>query len=280
MMKGEEFLLGIIGLNRVERMTVASVCSLTQSRPRGYTVLPEERCQDAHITLVDADDAQARQRWQASPSHARGRPALLISRNVPALGETPYTLSRANFAAKLIKILDQITIREFNFVPELVVSDSSAKFDDTITMLAKQETRMREPARVLVVDDSLAVRTSMKALLELNGLVADLAADAHEALALLMAQRYSLIFLDVVMPGMDGYTACRQIRAADKNAPPVVMLTGRDSAFDKIRGVMAGCSRYLTKPIAVDALNKVLTEFLPKSNNPLPQSFELANQPE
>src|SRR5690242_8885341 len=107
MMKGGEFLLGIIGLNRVERMTVTSVCSLTQSRPRGYTVLPEDRSQDAHITLVDADDAQARQRWQESPSHAQGRPGLLISRNVPALGETPYTLSRANFAARLIKILDQ-----------------------------------------------------------------------------------------------------------------------------------------------------------------------------
>jgi twitching motility two-component system response regulator PilG len=244
-------------------------------------VLPEDRSHEAHITLVDADDPTASQSWQASQNFRRGRPALLISRNATALSQAPYTLSRANFAARLIKLLDQITIREFNFAPELVVSDSSVGIDDTITLLPKFEVAQRhETPRVLVVDDSLAVRTSMKALLELNGLQADLAADAHEALALLLAQRYSLIFLDVVMPGMDGYAACRQIKASDPHAPPVVMLTGRDSAFDKIRGIMAGCSRYLTKPIAVAALNKVVEEFLPKQSQQMPQQFELANHSE
>jgi two-component system, cell cycle response regulator len=231
-MKNAEFLLGILGLSRVERMTVVSVCSLTHSRARGYRILPEEHSVDADIMLVDADDATARGLWESSTAHRNGRPALMISRDPNLVGPQPYCLPRTNFATKLVKILDQITIREFEFV-----------------------------ARALVIDDSAVVRTKMRTLLELHGIEAQLAEDAESGIRYAATRRYRVIFLDVVLPGMDGYTACRQIKNADKHAPPIIMLTSRDSPFDKIRGVMAGCSRYLTKPIAVDDLHKVLREF-------------------
>ncbi|MBC7982466.1 MAG: response regulator [Candidatus Obscuribacterales bacterium] len=262
-MKGNEFLLGIIGLSRVERMTVTSVCSLTQSRPRGYAVLPPERSQDADILLIDADDVAARNSWRESPLFKQGRPALMISRDANALGTASYSLPRANFASRLVKILDQIAIREFHYFPNAVVGDNVA-IDPALNVPAARSMRF-DPnrPRVLVVDDALVVRTQMRSLLALHHLDAELVPDAERALALMQLNRYAMVFLDVVMAGMDGYTACRRMKHIDRHVP-IIMLTGRDSAFDKVRGVMAGCNRYLTKPIAVEALSKVLEEYLAK----------------
>jgi two-component system, cell cycle response regulator len=260
-MSATEFLLGIIGLNRIERMTVASVCSLTRSRPRGYSVLPSERSNEADIMLVDADDAEARELWRCSPACRRGRPALMVGRDTEFLAQLPYALPRAHFAGRLVKALDQITIREFKCLPEIVVSDT-AGLDGTFGLAAKLPADRSTLPRALVVDDSDVVRTKMRALLGLHGIEADLVADGERAVTRLRMQNYAIVFLDVMLPGMDGYQTCRLLKA-EPNPPPIIMLTGRDSPFDKIRGVMAGCSRYLTKPIAVDALNKVLQEFLP-----------------
>ena len=260
-MNGSEFLLGLIGLSRVERMTVSSVCSLTHSRPRGYSVLPMERSHEADILLLDADSAEACNLWKSVRLLRPSRPVLMISRSPDAI-KTSYALPRANFASRLIKMLDQITIREFKFLPEVVVSDTTV-LDKGLGLATKHESAQTNLPRALVVDDSVVARSKITALLGLHGIAADPAGDAEQALALMRQHRYAIVLLDVMLPGMDGYTACRQMKAADRNAPPIVMLTGRDSPFDKIRGVMAGCSRYLTKPIAADELYKVLKEFVP-----------------
>jgi len=264
-MNGGEFLLGIFGLSRIERMTIASVCSLTRSRPRGYSVLEPERSEEADIMVVDADDGAARTRWELSPMHHKGKPALLISREFDALRTQPYLLPRANFAARLVKILDQITIQEFKFVPELVVGDSSA-VEKGFGLRLEQTARntAQRLARALIIDDSMVVLAKMRTLLGLHGMQTDIVSDAEHGLKLLQTNRYDIVFLDVELPGIDGYAACRKMRALGSAVPPIVMLTGRDSTFDKIRGVMAGCSRYLTKPIAGEALTKVLEEFVPQ----------------
>ena len=263
-MKSAEFGLGILGLSRIERMTVTSVCALTHSRPRGYAVLPEERGAEADIMLVDADDPRACGLWESSPMRRSGRPALMISRDPNTIGSQPYALPRTNFASRLIKLLDQITIREFKFMPDVIVSDTNVLDGGLGLSMRKAVAPSASTPRVLVVDDSVVVRTKMRTLLELHGMHADLAADAEQGLALMRANRYAIVFLDVVLPGIDGYAACRQMKSNDRTSTPIVMLTGRDSAFDKIRGVMAGCNRYLTKPIAVDELHKVLREFVPE----------------
>jgi twitching motility two-component system response regulator PilG len=260
-----EFLLGILGLGRVERMAVASVCALTHSRVRGYAVLPPERYADADITLVEADNPDAREQWARSEAHLNGRPALMITRDIAQAAQQAYGLARAHFAARLLKTLDQIAIREFKFIPELVISDTSAAPAPGLRLSAAAK---RAPPggslSALVVDDSVVVRTQMRTLLGLHGLHTDLAASAEEGLELMRARRYDIVFLDIVLPGVDGYAACRQMRGTGRHAPPIVMLTSRDSSFDKIRGVMAGCSRYLTKPIGSTELCKVLREFAPE----------------
>jgi twitching motility two-component system response regulator PilG len=164
----------------------------------------------------------------------------------------------------LIKILDQITVNEFRFIPDAMIGDHTAP-DPALQTGPTHARRFRAGRpKVLVVDDALVVRTQMQALLEMHQVEAVLAANAEKAIELVRTQGpFAMIFLDVVMQGMDGYTACRRLKSLDR-VVPVILLTGKDSAFDKIRGVMAGCNRYLTKPIAVNDLSAVLQEFLDK----------------
>ena len=104
--------------------------------------------------------------------------------------------------------------------------------------------------RVLAVDDSPLMRTFLQNKLAPYGINPEFAATGEEALYRISKQHYDLIFLDVMLPGMDGYDVCKAIKKNKDNAlMKVVMLTSKDKTFDKIRGTMAGCDGYLTKPV-------------------------------
>ena len=104
--------------------------------------------------------------------------------------------------------------------------------------------------RVLAVDDSPLMRTFLQNKLQPYGIQPDFAASGEEALFKISKQHFDMIFLDVMLPGMDGYDVCKMIKKNKDNAlMKVVMLTSKDKTFDKIRGTMAGCDGYLTKPV-------------------------------
>jgi CheY-like chemotaxis protein len=104
--------------------------------------------------------------------------------------------------------------------------------------------------RVLAVDDSPLMRTFLHNKLAPYGIHPEFAASGEEALFKISKQHFDLIFLDVMLPGMDGYDVCKMIKKNKDNAlMKVVMLTSKDKTFDKIRGTMAGCDGYLTKPV-------------------------------
>jgi len=104
--------------------------------------------------------------------------------------------------------------------------------------------------RVLVVDDSPLMRTFMQNKLSPYGVQPEFAASGEEALFKISKLHFDMIFLDVMLPGMDGYDVCKMIKKNKDNAlMKVVMLTSKDKTFDKIRGTMAGCDGYLTKPV-------------------------------
>ena len=167
-----------------------------------------------------------------------------------------------------MKTLDAITVRELKYVPELVIGGDDSPGAQAIVsnLLARPETADHGVnGKVLVVDDSLSVRTQMDLCLRLHDLSVDLAEDAEEALDLVEVGHYDVIFLDVVLPEMDGYKVCKLIKSnATTRSIPVVMLTGKTSPFNKVRGVMAGCDDYLTKPVDAEQLRMVLHEYIPE----------------
>lgn len=91
----------------------------------------------------------------------------------------------------------------------------------------------------------------------------DTAETGEQGLEALENNRYDIIFLDVVLPGADGYQVCKTIRKnMETKHTPIVMLTSRSSPFDKVRGSLAGCSSYLTKPVDYDNFFSVLEGYL------------------
>jgi len=120
--------------------------------------------------------------------------------------------------------------------------------------------------KALVVDDSPPMRKQIELELELLGIVADFAESGEQACALLTnGTTYDLIFLDVLLPGIDGYKVCKTIKKDKlRKRTPVIMLTGKGSMFDHVRGKLAGCDTYLTKPVARERFQGVVKQYLPK----------------
>jgi len=116
---------------------------------------------------------------------------------------------------------------------------------------------------ILVVDDSPTVRKLISGKLEKCGHEVHCSSDGDEAINKLEELRPDLILLDINMPRMDGYQACKLIRSnpATKDVP-VVMISGKDGFFDKVRGRMVGTSGYITKPFGPEALMKAVEFYL------------------
>jgi twitching motility two-component system response regulator PilG len=116
---------------------------------------------------------------------------------------------------------------------------------------------------ILVVDDSPTVRKLISGKLEKSGHQVICAVDGVDALERLGEGLPDLVLLDITMPRMDGYEVCKQIRSnpAAKDLP-VVMISGKDGFFDKVRGRMAGSTGYVTKPFGPETLMKALEMYL------------------
>jgi twitching motility two-component system response regulator PilG len=131
----------------------------------------------------------------------------------------------------------------------------------------EQHDREHEPVtqglKILVVDDSPTVRKLISGKLEKCGHEAICAVDGMDALAKINEVIPDLVLLDITMPRMDGYQVCKLIRSNDATKDvPVVMISGKDGFFDKVRGRMAGTSNYITKPFGPETLMKAVNEYV------------------
>jgi len=109
---------------------------------------------------------------------------------------------------------------------------------------------MSHTDHILVVDDDRDIRQMVGDYLRKNGLRVSLAADGREMKAALDTSDVDLVVLDVMMPGEDGLTLCRNLRAGKHRAVPVVLLTARDDETDRIIGLEMGADDYVTKPFS------------------------------
>lgn len=115
---------------------------------------------------------------------------------------------------------------------------------------------------ILAVDDCTFIQELIKEVLakDYNVLVAD---NAVEALSMIYQQPISMLLLDVSMPGIDGLELCRTLRSLPHFSElPIIMLTGRDTVFDKVQGRLAGATEYLTKPFDIKQLREACSKLL------------------
>ena len=106
---------------------------------------------------------------------------------------------------------------------------------------------------MLIVEDDVRMAAAIRRGLRFEGLVVDLAADGEQALLNARATDYDAVVLDVLLPGIDGFETCKQLRA-EGIWLPVLILTARDSVEDRVRGLDGGADDYLTKPFSLAEL--------------------------
>ena len=119
------------------------------------------------------------------------------------------------------------------------------------------------PVRVLVIDDSNTIRRSAEIFLRQAGFDVILAEDGFDALAKISDHQPKVIFVDIMMPRLDGYQTCALIKQHPRlKSTPVIMLSSKDGVFDRARGRLAGSDRYLTKPFTKEALIDAVHEYV------------------
>jgi twitching motility two-component system response regulator PilG len=120
--------------------------------------------------------------------------------------------------------------------------------------------------KVMVIDDSNTIRRSAEIFLKQAGCEIILAEDGFDALAKITDRQPDIIFVDVMMPRLDGYQTCSLIKKNSRfKSTPVIMLSSKDGLFDKARGRIVGSNEYLTKPFTKDSLLSTVQRYVPAS---------------
>jgi two-component system, cell cycle response regulator len=270
MLDKRKFSIAVLGLTDTERRVVRSLCVVSSSRPRAYFVA-DDHPELADLWIVDAAEPKCVAYLEAARAK-RYVPALLVAAAAPTSGADPC-LRRPLVASRLLNALDLQIGKELAGAPEPAAGSAAAASAQRVGPLAtgRQATALPKRFTALVVDDSVTIRKQVELALRLHDIEPTCAETGEAAMELLEHHQYDLIFLDVVLPGAaDGYKICRSIKKNEAiRATPVIMLTGRTSAFERMRGSLAGCDSYLTKPVENHTFDSVLHKYLNVSDRVL-----------
>jgi twitching motility two-component system response regulator PilG len=117
--------------------------------------------------------------------------------------------------------------------------------------------------RVMVIDDSKTIRRTAETLLVREGCEVVTATDGFEALSKIADHNPQIIFVDIMMPRLDGYQTCALIKNNQTfKSVPVIMLSSKDGLFDKARGRIVGSQQYLTKPFTREELLGAIRKYV------------------
>jgi two-component system cell cycle response regulator len=255
------------GLTKHELRVLKTVFLISRNRAQTYVLGDIATSNRADLVIVDSDDSAAMAGWQEIKARIPIAPVIMIART-PLSNSSAYHMGRPLLATRLLGLLDQAASEHAAFAARQGQGGELTTPDGRAVDLREASKTTRRGCRALVVDDSLPVRTQMERALTPLVEKIDLAESGEEALAYLSAKPYDIVFLDVVLPGVDGYQICKRIKQ-DKGTRemPVIMLTGKSSPFDRVKGKLAGCDSYLTKPVDVASFEKVVRKYLKRSED-------------
>lgn len=261
------FILEMLGFSETEKELLASTFRLTGRRTFCYAE-PSGPADRSDVYLVNADNPAGLQQLRERGPNVYA-PALFVG-HAPEAAAWPAVEKPIRWM-RLFEQLDQSMQAALNARGQRRVQDS-AQWDGR-TYRRAADRHIPPPSipatpteSVLVVDDSPTVRAFMRSRLTPFRFDIDYAENGEIAVNMARAKHYACIFLDVVMPGIDGYQVCKRIKAdpATKSSA-VVMLSSKSSPFDKFRGSWAGCDAYLGKPVDEDELLATIARFLPSA---------------
>jgi two-component system, cell cycle response regulator len=253
---GEQFTVALQGFSEFERNALASFFRLASERSPGY--LQVDRMEESHFVIADADHAAS---LRAVQTAGRGDDTVFVGQRAPQ-GAASW-LRRPIEPTRIVRELDALVALRRASVP-VSLSELAAQAGDPpargkpVPATRPAAPRHAEPVGpdVLVAEDSRIARRFLQLRLQRLGYRVHLASDGDEALEQFTQRGFEIVFLDVELGSVgsiDGFSLCQHLKThpdfAGGRAPKVVMVTGRDSATDRVRGQLAGCDAYLTKPL-------------------------------
>ena len=263
-------LVGTLGLLKHEERFIKIMLGLTTHAPTNRAQGRYEWSADlskVNVIIASAEDNAAMKEWRVLLT-GNLSPTLLLITSADQAPSVKYFITRPFGPAKVLMILDKIIQdRKEGLANFDTFSGNANPLQKEMIRTAKSASASRH--RALVVDDSPTVLKQLVLELGSFNIQVDTAETGEEGLEKLKENIYDIIFLDVVMPGADGYQVCKTIRRnSETKLTPIVMLTSKSSPFDKVRGSLAGCSSYLTKPVDYENFYQVLEEYLQQTRDP------------
>jgi len=266
--------VALLGFETADEEKLKRVLQMERPDGRKYMAVSRSDKIQGDILLVNYDNPGAQEEKDRILSSYPQAQVVASSRG-PLQDAPAHHIRGMLIAARVLAVLDQVRVPK-PIEPALAGLPTSD--DESLSrqvsphdIMPKAESGLSETPtspslsghagyRVLVVDDSAAIQKSLElnlATLPQIGAV-EFADSGEAALAKAETSQYDLIFLDVMMPGIDGYETCTQLRKkAQYKKTPIIMVSGKTSPLDEVKGVMAGCTTYLTKPVQAEAFQKL-----------------------
>jgi len=234
---------------------------LRLSRSHPYRLVPFDPTHLPDLLLVFGRHSLQLSAISGLPSSYRSR-LILVQRERSGTAEYPQ-IGYPLVSSRVLQALDRLTCANEVLVADDAEPGAADRYARHLPPAALAAQPAPPPAcyRVLVVDDSKAMQHALALQLkqQFPQLQIDFADDGASALAQAARAHYDFIFLDIMMPGIDGFETCtrlRQLGALKKT--PIIMLSSKTSPLDEVKGIMAGSSTYLTKPIVPEEFQQVM----------------------
>lgn len=229
-----------IGLEPREVLVIKSMFRIAPELNDNFVFGEPTEEDQVDLLFVNADDPVTLADWEKLHAQRPDCVGIMVS------GDKTFT----PVATKVIQ--RPLMFKKFVELLALITSDDD---HETVKVAGGKS------LNVLVVDDSFPARQFMKFKLkeiakELSSLEIDFAENGEKAMAMAKEKHYDIVFLDVIMPGMDGYELCRKLKSNDNSY--IAMLTGQKTKIDRVRADYAGCDDYLMKPPVDEEIMKVL----------------------
>lgn len=251
------YAVALFGIPDYERELVKRILALSESRDYVYRIVEEAQSHTAEIALVDRTEAGSTSQFERFHAQRQDFPTVIVGDEKEP--ESDYWVKRPFTATRMLGALDRLVEDRLRGANRAQPEAPALKVESTAATPAVAAGIYK----ALVVDNSLPARKQVSVALRRAGTTAEFAEDGESALKLIEAKNYHILFLDVVLPGKDGYEVCKAIKKdKDKKHIPVVMLTGKSSSLDKLKGKLSGCNAYLTKPVNLKEFSRTLSKWL------------------
>lgn len=254
----ERFRIALVAFTPIT--TTLFKTTLTMMEKRGYPVVLHDGVGVPDLYLLDTDNEEACDTWRAA--HPILDAPLLI------IGRKSYDFENIPILSKPLKWdrLVQAVLMALRQSPPETTARWRVGYKEQLPPVVNPLQRLTRP-KALVVDDSATIRYYIGVKLSSFNIDIEHAENAEQAFELIAKNDYFCVFLDVMMPGLDGYEACKYLRKEMNVTIPIVMVTSRDSPFDKIRGQISGSTDYLIKPIDDSSFNTTMRRVLHRSTS-------------